>query len=178
MSTSTTHNLTIRVMKSPLGALIARPWLDRCIAYLLEYWYFPLSRLWAAARSADGDVDEFIKHVPLNQPSVRQRRRIAKALDHFEHSRLKAFSTEQLWHSYFFGKDDVAKERLPIVEEMRLDFRTAYNLSRISFILLRKLVISSAYMAPPSPEEITDRFGEKGERVEQLFAIPTDFPEI
>ncbi len=165
-------------MQSPLGALIARPWLDRCILYLLEHWFFPLSRLWAAARAADGDVDAFVKSVPLDQPSRRQVQRIERALNHFERTRLKAFSIEQLWHDYFFSSMDIESSRLPIVEEMRLDFRTAYNMSRLRFIPLRKLVISSVYMTPPSPEELEARFGKSGEQVEALFALPESLPAV
>ena len=173
-----THNISIRIMKSPLGSLIARPWFDRVIAWFLQYWFFPLSRLWAAARAASGDVDAFIEHVPLKTPSQSQRQKIKRALNHFERCRLKAFSTEQLWDDYFFGKPAVADERLPIVEEMRLDFRTAYNLSRMRFLALRKLVISSVYMAPPTPAEVTERFGEHGEAIEELFALPAAFPVV
>lgn len=178
MSHTDTHNLTIRVMKSPLGRLIARPWLDRVIAYFLQHWFFPLSRLWAAARAASGDVDKFIQHVPLKSPSTSQRKKIQRALNHFERSRLKAFSTEQLWDDYFFGAHEVPENRLPIVEEMRLDFRTAYNLSRMRFISLRKLVITSVYMAPPTPEEVEARFGDSGEGVEALFELPQEFPAV
>ncbi len=117
-------------MASPAGRIIAKPWLDTCALYLLKNWFFPLSRLWAAARAADGDIDRFIEQVPLEQPNRSQRKAIAGALRQFERARLKAFSIEQLWYQYFFGKEPVAEERLPIVEEMRLDFRTAYNLTR------------------------------------------------
>ena len=173
-----THNISIWIMRSPLGRLIARPWFDRVIAYFLQHWFFPLSRLWAGARAASGDVDAFIELVPLKTPSTSQRQKIQRALNHFERCRLKAFSTEQLWDDYFFGKPAIPDNRLPIVEEMRLDFRTAYNLSRMRFISLRKLVISSVYMAPPTPDEVTDRFGEHGEAIEELFTLPKEFPAV
>ena len=178
MAHTNTHNFTIRVMQSPLGRLIARPWLDRVIAYFLEYWFFPLSRLWAAARAASGDVDAFVRHVPLKSPTPGQRKKIQGALEHFERCRLRAFSTEQLWDDYFFGHAEVPENRLPIVEEMRLELRTAYNLTRRHFISLRKLVISSVYMAPPTPGEVAERLGEHGDRVEQLFELPTEFPPV
>jgi len=52
--------------------------------YLLKHWYFPLSRLWAAARAADGNVEESIKQLPLEQPSKSQRKVIARALHQFD----------------------------------------------------------------------------------------------
>jgi pimeloyl-ACP methyl ester carboxylesterase len=172
------HNFFVRVMKSPLGKLIARPWFDRFAAYLLQNWFFPLSRLWAAARASGGDVDKFILQVPLNLPTGRQRKKIQRALNHFERCRLKAFSTEKLWDDYYFGRVDVPANRLPIVEEMRLDFRTAYNLSRSSFVSLRKLVTTSVLMDPPTPEQIVERFGADGEKIEGLFKLKDEFPEV
>lgn len=171
-------SLPTRVIKSPLGKLIARPWFDVCVLYFLKHWFFPLSRLWAAARVAEGDVDRFIANVPLTEPNTQQRKQIAKALHHFDRARLKAFSTEQLWHSYFFGDEDVAKERLPIVEDMRLDNRTAYNTTRKFFRPLKKLVKTSVQAEPPSPKDITKKYGAQGEKMNALFALPKTLPPI
>jgi len=169
---------TSRLIASPLGRLIARPWLDTVVLHLLKHWYFPLSRLWAAARAADGDVDRFIAHVPLEEPSKSQRKTITSALRQFERARLKAFSIEQLWHDYFFGAEPVAEERLPIVEEMRLDFRTDYNMTRKKFSCLRSLVKTSVSMHPPTPGDVAGRFGENGEKLAEYFALPEQFPEV
>jgi len=166
------------MMASPVGKLIARPWLDVCILYFLKFWYFPLSRLWAAAREADGDVDAFVKAVPLHQPSNAQRKTIKKALKEFEHARLKAMSIDLLWRQHFFNDKDVASERLPIVEEMRLDYRTAYNMTRKKFTSLRRLVKTSVAMEPPTPEEFGRRFADNSEQLSDLFKPPQPFPEI
>lgn len=171
-------SITAKIIASPAGRFIARPWLDRCILYLLKNWFFPLSRLWAAARAAEGDVDRFIQQVPLQKPNKSQRKAIASALQQFERARLKAFSIEQLWHSYFFGEDDVSEERLPIVEEMRLDFRTSYNMTRKKFRRLRKLVKTSVQMNPPTPQEVTKQFGDSGENLTGYFELPDIFPDV
>lgn len=169
---------TAWLISSPVGRLIARPWLDSSALYLLKHWYFPLSRLWAAARAAEGDVDKFIAAVPLEAPNSSERKTIASALRQFERARLKAFSMEQLWHQYFFGTKPVAAERLPIVEEMRLDFRTDYNMARKKFVALRRLVKTSVSMNPPTPAEVAEQFGDNGERLPAYFALPEEFPEI
>ncbi|HFB54709.1 MAG TPA: hypothetical protein ENJ46_02200 [Hellea balneolensis] len=171
-------SLPTRAMKSPLGKLIARPWLDVCVLYFLKSWFFPLSRLWAAARIAEGDVDKFIEHVPLSKPGPRKRKQIAKALYQFDRQRLKAFSTEQLWNTYFFGPEDVAPERLPIVEDMRLDNRTAYNTTRKLFRPLKRLVQTSVQVSPPTPEEVTKRYGRDGHKLDALFALPNTLPKV
>lgn len=165
-------------MRSPVGRLIARPWLDTCTLYLLKNWYFPLSRLWAAARAAAGDVDRFIEQVPLEQPNPAQRKTIKRALRQFERARLKAFSIDQLWQSYFFGEEAVAEERLAVVEEMRLDLRTDYNLSRKQFISLRRLVKTSVAMDPPTPEDVASRLGKQGEKLPGMFVPPAQLPKV
>ena len=170
--------LATKLIASPAGRLIARPWFDSTALYLLKHWYFPLSRLWAAAREAEGDVDRFIQAVPLERPNRSQRKAIASALHQFERARLKAFSVEQLWRHYFFGKEDAAKERLPIIEEMRLDFRTDYNMARKKFIRLRKLVKTSVSMNPPTPDDVAELFGENGEKLPAHFALPEKFPNV
>ncbi|MCW5749026.1 MAG: hypothetical protein KIT36_22745, partial [Alphaproteobacteria bacterium] len=38
-----------RAARSPLGAAVARPWVDPVALGAMRRWYFPLSRLWAAA---------------------------------------------------------------------------------------------------------------------------------
>jgi hypothetical protein len=169
---------TSKLIASPAGKLIARPWLDTTILYLLKHWFFPLSRLWAAARAAEGNVEKFIKEVPLERPNKSQRRTISAALRQFERARLKAFSIEQLWHFYFFGKEEIAEERLPIIEEMRLDFRTDYNMIRKKFTSLRRLVKTSVSMNPPVPEDVVELFGENGEKLGEYFDLPDKFPEV
>jgi len=134
--------------------------------------------LWAAARAAEGDVEKFIKEVPLERPNKYQRRTISTALRQFERARLKAFSIEQLWHYYFFGKEEIAEERLPIIEEMRLDFRTDYNMIRKKFIRLRGLVKTSVSMNPPGPEDVAELFGDNGEKLSAYFDLPEVFPEV
>lgn len=170
--------ISSRLIASPAGRLVARPWLDTFSLYLLKHWYFPLSRLWAAARAAEGEVDRFIQAVPLEKPNRYQRKTILSALRQFERARLKAFSIEQLWRYYFFGAEPVAEERLPIIEEMRLDFRTDYNLARKKFISLRRLVKTSVSMDPPTPDDVTKRFGSKGEKLAAYFDLPDQFPEV
>src|SRR4051812_9976756 len=47
------------LFQSPLGGLLARPWVDPVGLYGLRRWYMPLSRLWAAANEAGGDAALF-----------------------------------------------------------------------------------------------------------------------
>lgn len=47
------------LFRSPLGALLAKPWVDQAGLFGLKRWYFPLSRLWAAANAAGDDTGRF-----------------------------------------------------------------------------------------------------------------------
>jgi hypothetical protein len=75
------------LFRSPVGALLARPWLDSVGLTGLRR-YFPLSRLWAAANAAGVDVARFREEIgaplPLPWPAVYLRdllRRNAGARD-------------------------------------------------------------------------------------------------
>jgi hypothetical protein len=47
------------LFRSPLGSLLAKPWVDEAGLFGLRRWYFPLSRLWAAANAAGDDASRF-----------------------------------------------------------------------------------------------------------------------
>ena len=58
-------NIAQRIMASPIGEVLARRWLDWMILQTLKRLFFPFSRLWAAARAANGEVDKFAEAAPL-----------------------------------------------------------------------------------------------------------------
>ena len=61
------------LFESPLGALLARPWLDAAGLFGLRR-YMPLSRLWAAANAAGEDVARFRDEMGSLRPSGRPSR--------------------------------------------------------------------------------------------------------
>ena len=77
-----------RLIASPLGALVARPWFDHFTIRFFGRWFFPVSRLWAAAREANGEVEDFYTSVPID-PIPRLNRRIGSLLRNFELRRLE-----------------------------------------------------------------------------------------
>ena len=109
----------MRLFRSPAGGLLTQPWVDGVVLMLLRRYFFPLSRLWALAREAEGNDERFIAGTSSRNWSPRRVRRLRASLAHFERCRLKAYMTEQLWHDYLFGQRGVALERLLIAEEMR-----------------------------------------------------------
>ena len=64
------------LFQSPLGALLAKPWVDQAGLFGLRRWYMPLSRLWAAANQAGDDAALFREQVGacrLSGPDFRLR---------------------------------------------------------------------------------------------------------
>lgn len=168
----------MRFFQSPVAPLLARPWLDSLALHILRRYFFPASRLWAMAREAEGDLDHFLQDMDTSNLRSRRLADLRNTLVQFEHKRLKAFMVEPLWDDYLFGDADPSLERLLIAEEMRLDARTAYNMTRRSFLSYRKLLHASVKVTPPTPLEVVGRFGEQGERVDRLFEVPEQFPEV
>ena len=91
---------------SPLGALLARPWVDRAGAFGLRRWYLPLSRLWAAANSAGDNVvrfrDEIGERIPMPWPVFQVRALLA----HNTRVRLEAVEARTAWAAAIFGEVD------------------------------------------------------------------------
>ena len=56
-------NRVERLIQSPVGALIARPWFDLFVLGFFTHRFFPLSRLWAAARAALGGAARRVRAV-------------------------------------------------------------------------------------------------------------------
>ncbi|NHX27370.1 hypothetical protein HA397_25760, partial [Escherichia coli] len=61
-------NTAQRIMASPVGEALARSWLDWVILQSLKRLFFPFSRLWGAARAANGEVETFAAAAPLSRP--------------------------------------------------------------------------------------------------------------
>ena len=94
-----------RLFRSPLGALLARPWVDRVALAGLRRWYFPLSRLWAAANAAGTDVARFLDEV--GGPPARQLPspgRLDRALARTARSRDAAVAARTAWEEGLFGE--------------------------------------------------------------------------
>lgn len=170
-------NLLQSILSSRLGGVLARGWMEKPILYLLQYWFFPLSRLWAAARKANGDVDQFFAAVPM-EPVESEREKIQGLLDVFEIKRHQIVETEGRWRQLFFGRQDSSETQLAGLEKMRLAHRNEYNATRQTFRPLRKYVKSSVYDCFASPEQARQLFGEDPEQDEAAFERLEEMPQV
>ena len=170
-------NFLQRLLSSRLGGLVARGWLEKPILYLLQYWFFPISRLWAAARKANGSVDEFFLAVPM-EPIEQEREKIQKLLDQFEIKRKQIAATEVQWRVKFFSADDCTEQDLVDAEEKRLAHRNQYNATRKTFRSLRKYVRSSVYNCFASPEQAVQLYSDDKKADQDLFARLKSMPAV
>lgn len=165
------------ILASPVGEILARRWLDWLILQSLKRLFFPFSRLWAAARAANGEVDRFAAAAPLTR-EIRYRGKLRRALRIFERERANINSVEFFWRENFFGPDEVPEKHLISLEEARLHARSRYNATRRHFTYLRHWLATTVYPNFVTPQEFEAEYGVNGEAFEQLFAPPARMPGV
>lgn len=109
-----------RLLRGEFGDWIARPWLDRA-AFGSLAWYFPLSRLWAAASVADGDAKRFGEEVPLKRGRPAGWL-LERALAGVAEATARYGRVERIWRQTYFSNVRRAPSRLVRAE---LERRTA-----------------------------------------------------
>lgn len=171
-------NRVERLIASPLGAVIARPWFDRYTLHFFEKWFFPSSRLWAAARAANGSTQDFFGHVPI-APVPRLSTRIAALLQRFENQRAEVLLAEADWEETFFGPRDSATISRIDCETRRLNERANYNEFRRKFTFLTRYAqVPSVRWEISSPMELAADYARVVRGEADPFAAPSTMPEV
>jgi pimeloyl-ACP methyl ester carboxylesterase len=171
-------NRVERLLASPVGALVARPWFDRFTIRFFERLFFPSSRLWAAARAAHGSTESFFEQVPM-QPVPRARSRLSALLSHFEQVRRGVVVSEALWQEAFFGSREMTFDEIAIHEDERLARRAGYNGLRRKFTFLtRQSSVPSVKWEISSPMELAADYAAVIHGEHGPFAAPDAIPAI
>ena len=89
---------------SPLGALFARPWVDPAGLFGLRRWYWPLSRLWAAANVAGEDASRFRDEIGAVLPAFWSASRLHTVLGHNARIRHEAELARRAWEMAIFDE--------------------------------------------------------------------------
>ena len=168
----------IACLRSPLGGLVARPWFDRAALAFLSGWFFPLSRLWAAARAAEGSVERCLAEAPM--PSApRLERRLAARLARFERARAAALASERAWEDAFFGPAAPASDALAAAERTRLFDRHAYNALRRLFAPFAAHGRARPFRwRIPDPADVEALYGGFLAEPARAFAPPAPMPSV
>lgn len=90
---------------SPLGALLARPWVDPVALHGLRRWYLPLSRLWAAANLAGTDAARFRDEIGIVLPAVWSQARLQRLLERHGRVRAKGEEAREAWEGALFDPE-------------------------------------------------------------------------
>lgn len=140
------------LLESPLGGWLARPWLDAAGLFGLRR-YMPLSRLWAAANTAKGDVAVF-RDQAGSLPAVWSTFQLRPLLAH--HGRLKraADETRQAWETAIFDADQSSDPGL--LDDRRRRTSTLHQMTRGYFapmLFPRRPPLASWQIDPPGVVE-------------------------
>lgn len=177
-STRRSERLDERVVRGVAGTALAHPWFDGAALFALRHWFFPLSRLWAAAREADGDVQRFFEAVPM-VPRLDLREKVAGALAAFEKARVSAYAIETEWERVFFGPSDLGEARREAVEAARLGLRHSYNATRRNFRFLANSTTPRVKLAIAAPGEVEAIYGDAlGVGLDAFAGAPDPGPTI
>jgi pimeloyl-ACP methyl ester carboxylesterase len=165
------------MMRGVAGALLAWPWFDTVGIYALKHWFFPASRLWAAAREANSDVEVFYSAVPVEHRSGDSDK-LRSALARFEEARAAANAIEVEWERVFFGATDEQEGYRRGVEAARRELRHAYNATRRHFRFMVRPDTPRVRLAIDTPAEAEAIYGAALSDPAAAFAAPTVQPAI
>jgi hypothetical protein len=127
------HGHTRQLLSSPLGLLLARPWMDGLTLRGLKHVFFPLSRLWAAASAAEGAPDAFWEQ--SGQPRRHEHReRLLKILATFDEANVTSMATDAAWQRVFFGAAETSVATRVALETARHNRRDSLNKQRRLFV--------------------------------------------
>jgi len=116
---------------SPVGALLARPWVDPVALHGLRRWYLPLSRLWAAANLAGLDGARFREEIGISLPGFWSEARLQRLLVRHARAQARADEIRTEWEAVIF--DPAAGGDPERLDRERRTAATAHLASRAFF---------------------------------------------
>ena len=155
----------------------AGPWFDPLALYALKRWMFPLSRLWAAATEAEGDVPHFLQLVPVADNSL-DHGRVQDALTLAGEARLTAIATDAYWNRIVFEDHTSTNDQRHLAERARRSRRHAYYATRRHFRFLRTNDTPLAKQIIEPPDQVAARFGGLVANTDPLAAAPERMPKV
>jgi hypothetical protein len=158
------------LLRSPFGALLAKPWVDGAGLFALRRWYMPLSRLWAAANRAGSDPASFREQVGA-LPAFRSDLRLAALLGRHDRMRRAAEAARARWEAAIF--DPGGDADAGALDDRRRAAATRHLMTRTAFYPLLFPHLPSAarwQIDPPDREPVPD--------VAALYDAPLDVRSI
>ena len=168
----------VRLMRSPIGRMIARPWLDDVTIQLLSRWVFPMSRAWASATVSGGRFETFCEVLGVSDSLTRSRWLTAnlKAIDDAVQRMRDA---DAAWDEAMFGQGTVSSAAAVAAEEARLDAANALTMSKLRMVYFgRGHKLAACNWALPTPSQIEERHGARLDDPDNAYRMPETLPTI
>lgn len=157
---------------SPLGAVLARPWVDPVGLFGLRRWYMPLSRLWAAANAAGGDVTRFRDEIGSPLPAAWPESLINGLLVRHDKARSAADAARLAWEEAIFSGANVEAGAL---DRRRRVAATGHLATRALFYpLLFPCRPAAARWQIESPGDVERALGPLIGDPAALYGVPLD----
>ena len=167
------------LFRSSLGALLARPWVDRAGLIGLRRWYFPLSRLWAAANAADDDVERFRAEVGAPVFGFWPDPYLRSLLARNARLRSAAEAARAAWETAMFDGKERHGDRLRLLDRQRRAAATRHLANRASFYpLLFPRRPPLARWQIDQPAQVQRDLGPAIARPDCLYDVPIDVGAI
>lgn len=171
------EDATARRIRGAMGLLLAYPWFDTVSLWTLKNYFFPLSRMWAAATVSAGVPERFLAQIPLD-PSGIDLDRVQAVLFPTEAKRATAAAVDSVWEESFFGGKSRTIEELVAIETARRDHHHALNVMRRKFRFLLRHPVPITRAEAPYPEEVDRLYGAASQDRRPFFALPEPLPDI
>ena len=173
------QDLPGRLLASRFGSLITRPWFDRLVLQVGLAAYIPLSRAWAAAAEADGDLARFVADVPLARVPPSMERGLRRSLRRIAELRADHDAMNREWEHTFFGAPAAGPERLVLIERARRRASDSFMKGRLAFLPLRlRGALPSVRFELPRPSEVEARHGPRLANIPAAYLPPDPLPTI
>jgi hypothetical protein len=167
------------LLDTPLGSLIAWPWFDRVALWGLARWFLPLSRAWAAATVAGGDLDRFLDEVPLDRLPSGSKRLTEGALRRIDRLQRDFADADAVWQEAFFGPAEPGAEALAQADARRARASQRLMMGRSALVNLPMLgAVPRIRYAIPARELVEARFGALADWPERAYEMSMPAPKI
>src|SRR5262249_26504168 len=173
------QDLPGRLLASRFGSLITRPWFDRVVLQVGLAAYIPLSRAWAAAAEAEGDLDRFIEEVPLRRVPPSMERGLRRSLRRVAELRADHDEMTREWEHVFYGGPAAGPERLVQIERARRRASDSFMKGRLAFLPLRlRGLLPPVRFTLPKPSTVEARHGPRLANIARAYLPPDPPPPI
>lgn len=174
-----TSELSQRLLASPVGSLVTRPWFDRLVLQFGLSAYLPVSRAWAAASVSDGVMERFLAELSLDRIPIGLTRSLGRGLARAAELTVTHAAVSKDWNAAFFGETEADAAGLMTLEGARRRASDSFMKGRLLFLPLRmRAALPAVRFEFPTAELVEQRHGRRLRDLGNAFQPPDPMPRI